>query len=227
MSGKTVTIVGATGLVGSYLLQTLQNDDAVTTIKVLTRRPVSLHHPKLQVFQADFEDSSALEAVITGSDAVFCAIGTTRQKVNGDKLAYRKVDYDIPVRLAHICETTGCTSYLIVSSVGADSSSRNFYLRLKGAVEDKLKTMEIPGVHVFCPSMLLGKRKEFRFGERIAAVIMKTLSLIIPSKYRAIEAADVARAMAAVSGTEARGYHIYHYREIRELSAARISKQLI
>jgi uncharacterized protein YbjT (DUF2867 family) len=216
-NAKTATIIGATGLIGSHLLALLQNDPSFKTTRVLSRRAVSFDHPKVQTLVIDFADKAAFKSAIAGSDAVFCAIGTTQKKVKGDKIAYRKVDYDIPVNAAQFCAETGCLHFLLVSSVGANSQSNNFYLKLKGEVEDRLRTMNIGTISIFRPSMLLGKREERRFGEGIAQGLMRSLSLLIPSQYRPIEAGEVARAMVAASRKETPGIHIYHYAEMMPL----------
>ena len=136
MSTKTATIIGVTGLIGNYLLEELLKDDYYHTVKVLIRRPVDLAHPKLEKKLVDFNDSDSLLVALSNSDVVFCTVGTTQKKVKGDKAAYRKVDYDIPVNAARFCKMTGCEKFVLVSSVGANSKSNNFYLKLKGDVED-------------------------------------------------------------------------------------------
>ena len=215
MKGKTATLIGATGLIGSHLLELLQNDDYYGRIKIVVRRPVSIKHPKIQLIIIDFSDEIAFRAAISGSDSVFCAVGTTNHKVKGDKEAYRKVDYDIPVNAAKFCSATGCPRFLLVSSVGASSKSQNSYLKLKGEVEDRVRNINIPAVSVFRPSMLLGKRQEFRLGEAIAQTMMVPVSFLIPPIYRPIRAFDVAKSMVAASKNEIPGFHIYHYKEMK------------
>ena len=217
MKGKTITLIGATGLIGSHLLELLQNDDYYERIKILVRKPVSFNHPKIQVVVIDFSDEEAYKSGISGSDAVFCAIGTTNNKVKGDKEAYRKVDYDIPVNAAKFCSETGCSQFLLVSSVGANSKSNNFYIRLKGEVEDRVRSINIPMVSVFRPSMLLGKRQEFRLGEIMAKAMMVPVSFLIPPMYRPIKAFDVAKSMVAASKKDTPGFHIYHYKEMKNI----------
>ncbi len=217
MKGKMITLIGATGLIGGHLLELLQHDDYCERIKVLVRRPVSINHPKIQEVVIDFSDEVAYKAGITGSEAVFCAVGTTNHKVKGDKEAYRKVDYDIPVNAAKFCSETGCPHFLLVSSVGANSKSNNFYLKLKGEVEDSVRVMSIPAVSVFRPSMLLGKRQEFRLGEVIAQISMVPVSFLIPPMYRPIRAFDVAKSMVAASKKDTPGFHIYHYKEMKNI----------
>ena len=217
IQGKTATVIGATGLIGSHLLALLRNDPRFKTVRVLSRRAVSFDHPKIQVLVIDFADNAAFKRAIAGSDGLFCSVGTTRQKVSGDKVAYRKVDYDIPVSAAQFCLETGCSHFLLVSSVGANSKSSSFYIKLKGEVEDKVRGMNIPSVSIFRPSMLLGKREEYRRGETIAQALMRPLSFVLPPRYRPIAARDVARAMIAASERGTPGFHIYHYKEMMDL----------
>ena len=217
MKRKTVTLIGATGLIGGHLLELLQHDDFAEEIKVVVRRPVSFNHPKIQVIVIDFSDEISFREAISGSDAVFCTVGTTNHKTKGDKTAYRKVDYDIPVNAAKYCSEAGSTHFLLVSSVGANSKSNNFYLQLKGEVEDRVRIMNIPAVSVFRPSMLLGKRQEFRLGETIAQALMVPVSYLIPPMYRPIKAFDVAKSMVAVSKIDTSGFHIYHYKEMKNI----------
>src|SRR5687767_13883893 len=159
---KTATVVGTTGLIGNHLVDELLNDPFYTTVKILIRRPWDKHHPRLEKKLVDFNDSDSLLVAISNSDVVFCTVGTTQKKVKGDREAYRKVDFDIPVKLARFCEMTGCGRFILVSSVGANSKSSNFYLKLKGEVEDAVKQAGLRSVHIMRPSMLLGERMEAR-----------------------------------------------------------------
>src|SRR6185436_7972134 len=124
----TATLVGATGLIGSYLLEALLDDPYFDTVRILIRRPTDITHPKLEKKIVDFNDSDSLLVALSNSAVVFCAIGTTQKKVKGDKEAYRKIDFDIPVKLARFCKMSGCEKFILVSSVGANSKSSNFYI---------------------------------------------------------------------------------------------------
>ena len=219
MQTKTVALIGATGLIGSHLLELLKNDDAFTKLRVLVRRPVTFNHPKIEVIQLDFADAAAFKSAITGCDTVFSAVGTTQKKVKGDKVAYRKVDHDIAVNAARFCSETGGKHFLLVSSVGANANGGNFYLKLKGEVDDKVQTFGIPSVSIFRPSMLLGKRGESRPAEAIAQAISKPLSLLFPSNYKPIEAGNVAKAMVEVAKRDVPGARIFHYADMMALIA--------
>lgn len=213
---KTATLIGATGLIGSRLLTRLQNDDYFGSIRILSRRPVELTGPKTDVQAIDFSDLKQFRSAIEGSDAVFCAVGTTHKKVDGDKEAYRKVDYDIPVNAARFCAESGCPRFLLVSSVGADSSSGSFYLKLKGEVEDAVKEACVPSVSIFRPSILLGDRNESRPAETAGKILMKTFSFLLSSRMKPIDAEDVAGAMLIAAKQGREGFHIYHYREMMQ-----------
>lgn len=220
MKEKTACLVGATGLTGGYLLQLLLNDPAFNTVKILIRRPLALlSHPKLEKKLVDFNDSDSLLVAMDNSDVVFCAVGTTRRKVKGDKEAYRKVDYDIPFKAARFSKMTGCETFVLVSAVGANSKSRNFYLRLKGETEDAVASVGLKSVHVMRPSLLLDHREESRTGEKIGKTVMSALSFLMPAKYKPVRAEDVARAMIAVSKENKQGFFVHETGEIKKMAA--------
>jgi uncharacterized protein YbjT (DUF2867 family) len=212
---KTATLIGASGLIGSHLLQLLLDDPDFDTVKILVRRKLQTTHQKLEQKIVDFNDSDSLLVAMDNSDAVFCTVGTTQKKVKGDQEAYRKVDYDIPVKAARFCKMTGCETFILVSAVGANSKAKNFYLKLKGEVEEVVKTVGIRSVYIMRPSMLMGKREEYRFGEKVITPVMKALSFLLPSKYKPIQAEDVAKAMLRAAKKNEEGFYVWEYREMR------------
>lgn len=217
MSEKTATLIGATGLVGGELLSLLLDDDYFRKVRILIRRPFTMNHPKLEKKLVDFTDADSLLVDLDESDTVFCSIGTTMNKVKRNKEAYRKIDYDIPVNIARYCKIMNCKNYIVVSAIGADSKSRNFYLKLKGEVEDIVKKVGLESTYIMRPSMLLGKRNEFRFGERMAIPVFKKISFLLPSKYKPIEARDVAKAMLAAAKRHEQGFFVCEYKEMKRL----------
>lgn len=217
MEQRIATVVGATGLIGSQLVELLQGDNYYTGIRVIVRRELSFNDPAIDVRVIDFADYSSFKASIDGSAVLFCAVGTTQKKVKGDKFMYRKVDYDIPVHAAQFCLKAGCQNFLLVSSVGANSKSNNFYLKLKGEVEDELRKINLRSVSIFRPSMLLGERDEFRPGEMLGKALAVPLSFLFPPNYKPVPGRNVAKAMIAASKLSLPGFHVYHYKEILEL----------
>lgn len=212
----TATLVGATGLIGSYLLEELLNDPYFDTVRILIRRPIAITHPKLEKKIVDFNDNDSLLVALSNIDVLFCAIGSTMKKVKGDKEAYRKIDFDIPVKLARFCKMTGCEKFVLVSSAGANSKSSNFYQRLKGETEEAVKSVGLQTIHIMRPSLLLGERKEFRLGENIGKALMTSLSFLIPEKYKAIQGKDVAKVMVALAKENNEGVFIHENSEIRD-----------
>ncbi|MBB1284724.1 NAD(P)H-binding protein [Flavisolibacter sp. BT320] len=218
MPGITATVIGATGLIGEHLVEQLQQNNAIETIRVLVRRPVQFRQSKVEVKLVNFADPESFKLAIDGSDVVFCAVGTTQKKVKGDKDAYRKVDYEIPLQAARFCAETGCQKFLLVSSVGANSKSNNFYLKLKGEVEDDIKLLPVKMIAIFRPSMLLGARKESRPAEKIGQVIMPIFSFLLAGswrKYKPIHASDVAAAMIRASEQHDEGTYLYEYNRMK------------
>ncbi|MBB3113788.1 uncharacterized protein YbjT (DUF2867 family) [Paenibacillus phyllosphaerae] len=201
-------LAGATGLVGSELLTQLLADPACSSITVLARRPLSKeasrsgYAAKLRVIVADFD---RLEEALDGveADVVFCALGTTI-KTAKTREAFRKVDYEYPARLGNWASGHGDTRMIVISAVGASSGSKVFYSRVKGEIEDYLRSLGLAELHLLRPSLLLGKRAEFRLGERIAVLMSPLLRVLMVGPlrvYRPVWDAQVAAAMrAAASG---------------------------
>ena len=193
MQAQTAVVVGATGLIGSEVVKLLLNDNSFSEVRLLVRRPLSLSHPKLRIQLVDFDNYFDIKKKMSSGHSVFCCVGTTQKKVKGDLNAYRKVDYDIPVNTANAAIENGFKNYLLVSSVGANEKSKNFYLQLKGSVEVAVSKLDFQSVYFFRPSLLLGERSEFRLGEKVAQTIMSTFSFVLVGgsrKYKPIHCND-------------------------------------
>ena len=220
MQAQTAVVIGASGLIGSQVVQLLLNDSAFHEVRILVRRQLSIAHPKLITHIVSFDNYADLKEKIGSGHSIFCCVGTTLKKVKGDKELYKKVDYQIPVNCANAAFENGFKRYLLVSSVGAKKDSRNFYLNLKGSVEDAIAKLQFTSTHFFRPSLLLGDRNEFRLGERFAQGAMSMFAFMFQgslARYKAIESGDVAKAMVNAAKSDRQGLHIYEYNEIRKL----------
>ena len=217
MKFKEATIFGVTGLIGSEILKVLIDDISFKKINIVTRTSYLLTHEKIKNHIIDFSDYTAILKTIENSDIVFAAIGTTQSKVKGDKKAYRKIDYDIVLDIAKACKESNTSHFSFVSSAGADLKSNSFYLKLKGEIENAILNLNLLSTSVLRPSLLLGKRKEKRFGEKIAQLIMPILSSFMPSIYRPIKANLVAKSMIEISKSAQPGFNIYHFNEIQKI----------
>ena len=170
---RTALIVGGSGLVGRFCLQALLEDPAYGSVISLARRELPIPaNPKRVQKVLPFETLAALD--LPPMDDVFCALGTTIRKA-GSQQAFRCVDYDLPLAVADHALKFGARQFVLVSSIGADARSKNFYLRTKGELEDMLRRLPFKALHIFRPSFLIGKREESRLGESIAIPLAKAL----------------------------------------------------
>ncbi len=217
MKFKQVTLFGATGLIGGYLLEFLLKDSDIHLINLVGRKPFHLQHDKINNIIIDFQDFTSISNSISGSEVVFVSIGTTMSKVNGDKQKYKSVDFDIIFNIAKACKQKNVRQLVYVSSLGANSNSSNFYLRLKGEIDEAIAELNLNSTSVFRPSVLLGKRNESRPGEKILQFVMPLLDFIIPSDSKAIKAEDVAKSMLNNSKNCKSGFHIFQYNQIKNI----------
>jgi uncharacterized protein YbjT (DUF2867 family) len=192
----TAIISGATGLVGEQLLKLLLSDPAYGSVIAVVRRPLELTHGKPEQRVIDFEK---LPDVISGlkADHGFCSLGTTIRAAGSKEKQYR-IDHDYVVEFARGCHAAGVSRFAVVSSIGADAGSSNFYLRTKGEMERDLQTIPFDSLYILRPSFLLGERKEFRAGEKTAIAVMKVLNPLMVGglrKYRGVNAINVAITM--------------------------------
>jgi uncharacterized protein YbjT (DUF2867 family) len=207
---KTALIIGSTGLTGSQLLQLLLESDSYSKVITFVKRETGIQHPKLKQYIIDFDNIESYQNLIQGDD-FFCTLGTTINKA-GSKEVFRKVDFEYPQQFAKIAIENKIQKFLIISSLGADTDSSNFYLKTKGEIENFLRTSKVKSATIFRPSLLLGKRNEFRFGEKAAAFFMKIFSFLLIrklKKYKPIESKTVAKALFVIAQQKNTKFTIY------------------
>ena len=215
---KTVTLFGSTGLIGSEVLKLLINDDYFENINIISRKKINIDSKKIKNYIIDFSNIEDYKKVVNKDYIIIASIGTTQSKVNFNKIEYRKVDYDILLNIAMACKSNKASSFSFVSSAGADEKSKNFYLKLKGEIENSIMQIGLKSCLIFRPSLLLGKRNEFRFGEIIGQKIMPLVSFLMKSEYKPIKAVDVAKSIVHESKKIISGNKIYQYSEMKNLN---------
>ena len=221
MEEKEITLFGSTGLIGSFILESLLKDSNYKKINVVTRKnnqKKSKKIKKLKIHCIDFSDYKAIRKTIKNSNMVFSTIGTAQSKVQGNNEAYRKIDFDITYSIAKACKEIKIEIFIFVSSSGANIKSNNFYLSLKGELENAIIDLNLPSTSIIRPSLLLGQRKERRFGERIAQLIMPFISFLMPSDYKPISAFLVAKSMIKISKLDHYGSRIFLYKDIKRFT---------
>ncbi len=231
VSKKTILLAGATGLVGSAVLQRCLADRTIAAVIVPTRRAVELKHPKIRNIVMDLmagengEPSSGLsDAVAKVSagkiDAYISALGTTI-KTAGSREAFIAVDRDLVSRFAEIAKQQNAKQIVFVSSVGATRQTSNFYLRVKGETEDLLERMKFDRVDILRPGVLLGSREDSRPGEAVAQKLSFIYNPLMRGplrRYRAISADTVAAATLALLRHKEPGIFIHENAEMVGLS---------
>lgn len=196
---RNAAVFGSTGLVGSNLIKLLESNKNYSKVYAY-RRNVENQPNFSKIVFIDLKGDFSLYSDIQD---VFICLGSTMKKAGG-KPAFRAVDYDLVVDVARKAFNAGAKRLVVVSSIGANSFSRSFYLSTKGQMEETLKKFNFELVALVRPSILLGKRKEFRLGETIGIWLYRTFSFIFVGplkRYRGIEAEDVAKAMVQLALT--------------------------
>jgi uncharacterized protein YbjT (DUF2867 family) len=214
-----VILVGASGLIGNHLLSNLISSDDISEITLLVRNKIGISNPKVVELVINFDEINQYSSIITG-DIIYCCIGTTKSKTP-DATNYRRIDLEYPLNLAKIGVENGVSQFHVISSLGANSESKNAYLKLKGELEKELKKLNIQSLHIYQPSFLDGNRKENRPLEKIMLPIWKLINPLLLGpfeNYRSIQASDVAKAMINQSKKELKGIFTYPSKQIKELA---------
>jgi len=214
---KTALLFGATGLVGSHLLNLLISNSNYSKIKLFVRSSIELNDPKIEIIQTDFKNLENHREDIKGDDCFFC-IGTTK-KNSPDKNEYKRVELELPKQVAQIAKSNLINSFVFVSSGYADPKSSGDYLKFKGLVEEDLIRLNFPKLGIMRPSFLLGNRQEKRVGEKIGIFIFKLLSPLFLGplkKMKPIHSANVAKAMISITQND-HSKMIFESNEISEI----------
>jgi len=212
---KTALIIGATGLVGGYCLRELLNDTEYDKVIALTRKPLSIKHPKLLNEVVDF-DQPKTYAGLCKADVVFSTMGTTIGKA-GSKEAFSKVDFTYPTEVAIAAKQNGANTHVLVSAMGADSGSPFFYNKVKGKLEEAITAMGFATNIILHPSLLLGERNERRVMEKISQDLFRKASFLFQGpleKYKGVERETVAKAMVGSAKKKVKGTIVVDNKEI-------------
>lgn len=219
---KIALLAGGSGLVGGYALDALLDATDFSRVFAITRRPLARQHPKLANRIVQFDQ---LETQIQGlfCHVAFCSLGTTIRAA-GSQANFRQVDFDHVLSFARVARAARAERFVLVSSVGADTQSRNFYLRVKGEVESALLGIGFPSLDIIQPGLLLGLRREMRPLELVSQALMPLANPFLVGArqpYRAVSARTVASAMIAASRSGRRGVYRYPYAGIKALANSR------
>ncbi|MEI8273002.1 MAG: NAD(P)H-binding protein [Paludibacter sp.] len=212
---KKAIVIGGTGMVGVQLINLLIENQAFSEIVSLVRRASGIVHPKLNEHIIDFEKPEEWVNFVVG-DVLFSTLGTTIAQAK-TKVSQYKVDFEYQFAVAEIAASNGVSSYVLVSSAGADSKSSVFYSNMKGKLDDAVRALPFRVISILRPGQLDGNRTENRMGEKMALSVVYALNKLgILRKYHPIQAVDVAKAMIAASAKSVSG--TYTLNEVHELA---------
>jgi uncharacterized protein YbjT (DUF2867 family) len=226
--GTTAIVAGGTGLVGQELIRLLQEDAQYDKIIALVRRDIQVRHlrgseklvqVKTDYSQLDADLGPAVIAAMAGAH-VFCTLGTTIKKA-GSQEQFRKVDFEYPMKLGEIAGKGKASVFAIVTAMGASSASSIFYNRVKGDVEQGLRSLNLRSLYMLRPSLILGDRDEVRVGEQLGSIVSRVVSPLMIGglrKYRPIQASKIAAGLIACAQTGEAGTHVILSDRIAELA---------
>jgi len=211
---KTAILIGASGLVGSYVLENLLSDSRYNKIVIFVRRSANLNHKKLEEHLVDFNDITSWQHLLVGDD-LYSTMGTTIKKA-GSEEAQRTVDYTYPYIIAKRAKLNGVKNYALVSSAGADANSRFFYPKIKGELDRDVSQLFFRKTIIVRPSIIDGPRKEKRLGEEIGLKVMRSIKFIpIIKKYQPTPVNQIAQCMIeAVNDNKISGKKIFTWIQI-------------
>ncbi len=210
---KTVLILGATGQVGQALLQLALQHPEIAHVVAPTRRPLT-PHANLDNPLVDFE-ALPEEAAWWNADLALCALGTTLRQAKS-KAGFYRVDHDYVLNAAELTKRAGTSTFSFVSSLGADASSRLFYLKVKGETEQVLSALGFSSLVIVRPSLLIGgPRSSARIMEAFGLFLGKHLASLLPRRYRAVTTLQVAQALLETGLRAPAGLHVIESEQLQ------------
>jgi uncharacterized protein YbjT (DUF2867 family) len=216
---KTAIILGASGLTGTILLHALIEDHRYESIKLFSRSKIEGLSNKVTQYIGDLLNLEQFKADFT-ADEVYCCIGTTNNKTP-DKKLYKQIDYGIPVHAARLSKANGISTFLVMSSLGANAKSQVFYNKTKGEMERDVLQENITNTFLLRPSLIGGERKERRTLEKIAVFMFQIIQpLFIGSfkQYKIIEPKIIAQAMINLANNTSHAEVIITSNDIKRIA---------
>lgn len=212
----TALLAGATGLVGHALAAQWAGPEP---LHLLVRRPITPQHAGHRVHVVDFAALPPLPA----AEQAYCCLGTTIRAA-GSQEAFRAVDFDAVLAYARAAQRAGVKRFGVVSALGADAASRNFYSRVKGEAEQALQALGFTSLVIARPSLLVGDRaalgQPLRTGERLAMIATGPVASLIPKAWRPIAAERVARALRLALAQARPGVTVLQSGAMQDLGSA-------
>ena len=204
MESPLSLVAGGTGLVGSHVIKVLSKKSGTQIILARSFESEIPQNAELQIINFDSLSSNKVQ-LKNGIDHVYLCLGKKLSTLelgymqHGARESFKLIDLDYPLSIAKLAYESGARSIALVSAVGAQEGSFNYYFHIKGKLENEIRKIGYKNICFARPGHLLGARKDFRgyeipvleSGLRFAAPFMQG-----PFKnFRQIEAKKVAESM--------------------------------
>ena len=216
----TANIIGASGLVGKQLVQQLLNDNRFEKVRIFVRRDTGLKHPKMEQQIVDFAQTESWEKLLAG-DVLFSALGTTLKQAGSKEKQY-EIDFTFNLNFAQKAKENGIESYVLVSSIGANSKSGIFYTRMKGELDEAVSKIGFENLSILRPASLTGNRENRRLAEEISVPVLNFLTRFVLKNYRPIGGETVAKAMINAAMNKNENKTIWEGAEVFNLAAVKL-----
>ncbi|QSB43585.1 NAD(P)H-binding protein [Tsuneonella flava] len=217
-----IALVGATGLIGRTVIEQCVGRTDICLFAIARREMPLPVGARMEMHIADPAQWGNLIGAIRPA-AMISALGTTWAQAGKDEDAFRAVDERLVLVTARAAKVHGVRNFVAVSSAGANSLSRNFYLKVKGEVEGALRQIGFDRLDILRPGLLRGERDgDRRLGERIGIIAAPITDLLMQGKYRAyrsVRAEDVAQAALALAMRKAKGKFVHDPDAIQRAAA--------
>jgi len=213
--GRSVIIVGATGLIGSAVLTKFIQSKDIEIIRIFVRKLIPGLPEKVIQIVTDYSDISLLKDKVIG-DAIYCCVGTTRKKTP-DQQDYRNIDFGINIGMAKLAKENGISTAHLISAMGASTSARIFYTKLKGEIEEAFKELNFERCYIYQPSILIGARTESRPMEYLSQKLCPFFDLFMIGSlkdYHSISGETIAEYILQIAGKETPGIQVKRYTQI-------------
>lgn len=216
---KIVLLAGATGLVGKHALDSLLDAADIARVFAVTRRPLGREHPRLANRIVRFD---SMEAQLKGMacHVAVCCLGTTIKQA-GSQEEFRRVDIDYVLSFARVAKASQAQRFIVVSSAGADSQAKNFYLRTKGEMEQALESVGFASLDILQPGPILGLRAQIRPLELGAVLVMPLVNPFLRgprAAFRGISAQTIGAAVLGATRSGRKGVQRYTYAGMEALA---------
>jgi uncharacterized protein YbjT (DUF2867 family) len=190
-------VLGATGNVGSRIVQLLIKNPLCKRVLVVTRRKTDT-----------FADPKVFEIVVNmdrleqevgphaqGVDVALAAFGVGQGSAKMPDMEVRKIEIAYPQAFCRAAKAGGARVCGVMTAAGANPKGRIKYARIIGEKEKAVESVRFDFIGVYRPGVILGNSNT----PRVLSYVMPLLDWIMPSRYHSIHKNDLARAMVAQS----------------------------